>query len=220
VALHRRATAEGVGTLLLVLVASAGGIAAQKSYGVEPGLVRLTLALVLAGALVSLIVAFGHVSGGHFNPLITALQWLAHERSGSCALAYVLAQLGGGLAGGAIGAWLWHATAKPVAGLRWEGFASETVASAGLMLVVFGCMRGSRTETGPFAVGAWLLAAILATPTTSYANPAVVLGALVSAGPVSLGLSSALPFILAQMLGALGAFALVAVIFPKAPRRT
>lgn len=213
--LWRRAGAEGVGTLLLVLAASGAGIAAARLFAAAPGLVLPVMALVLAGALVSLIVALGSVSGGHFNPLITALQWFAGERGGICTLAYVGAQMVGGAIGGWAAARLWHAAATGSGGLGWHGVASECVASAGLMLVVFACARSGRTATGPFAVGAWLVAGVLATPTTSYANPAVVLGALVAAGPLALGAGSALPYWLGEVAGALVALLLVALLFPR-----
>jgi hypothetical protein len=83
------------------------------------------------------------------------------------------------------------------------------------MLIVFGCARGGRTNVGPFAVGAWLIAAIVATPTASYANPAVVVGALASAGPVALARGATPAFVLAELLGALVALWLVLLVFPQ-----
>lgn len=213
--LWRRAGVEALGTMLLVLAASGGGIAASRLFAATPGLVLPIVALVLAGALVSLIVALGAVSGGHFNPLITVLQWLARERAGTCTLAYVAAQLGGGVLGGWLAARMWLAGASGIGGLGWNGAAGELVASAGLMLVVFGCARSGRASTGPFAVGGWLIAGVIATPTTSYANPAVVLGALVTAGPLSLGPASAAPYLLGEAAGALLALAVVLLLLPR-----
>ncbi len=213
--LWRRAGVEALGTLLLVLAASGGGIAASRLFAAVPGFVLPVVALVLAGALVSLIVALGTVSGGHFNPLITVLQWLARERGGICTAAYVAAQLAGGVLGGWLAAQVWHATAAGGGGLGWNGAVGELVASAGLMLVVFGCARSGRASTGPFAVGGWLIAGVIATPTTSYANPAVVLGALVTAGPLSLGYASAPPYLLGEGAGALIALAAVTLLLPR-----
>ncbi|UYY58027.1 aquaporin [Sphingomonas sp. S2-65] len=213
--LWRRAAAEALGTLLLVLAAAGAGIAASRLFAAVPGLVLPVLALVLAGALVSLIVALGSVSGGHFNPLITLLQWLAGERGGMCTLAYVAAQLIGGVAGGWCAARLWQVEAAGSGGLGWQGLGGELVASAGLMLVVFACSRSGRASTGPFAVGAWLVAGVLATPTTSYANPAVIAGALVAGGPLALGAGSALPYLLGEAAGALVALCVVVLLFPR-----
>lgn len=215
-ALWRRSTAECLGTFLLVLAAAGSGIAAAELFPEAPGTVLPIVALVLSSALVSLIVAFGQVSGGHYNPLITVLQWLARERSGACTISYVAAQCLGGLAGGLVSSWLWQARATHSGGLAVKGIASEVIASAALMLIVFGCMRGGRVNAGPFAVGAWLIAGVIATPTTSFANPAVVLGAALAAGPFGLGPHSVLPYVAAEFGGALVALLVVAILYPTA----
>lgn len=213
-ALYRRSGVEFVGTLFLMLAASGAGAAASRAFASSPGAALPIVALAVSAALVGLIVAFGSVSGGHFNPLITGLQWLAGERTGRCTAAYISGQLAGGLAGGWLARCLWKMSAPMAGGLAWSGVGAEFVASAGLMLVVFGCARNGRADTGPFAVGAWLVAAVMALPTTSYANPAIVAGALVTAGPVALGSGSALPYVLAEVLGALFALLIVFLTFP------
>lgn len=213
-ALARRAAAEGIGTLILVFAACAAGIAATRLLPGQPGGAAVLVALAISGALVGLIVAFGALSGGHFNPLISFAQLLSGERTVRCAIAYIACQLAGGLAGGALAAIMWHTAPPGSGGLGPSGMPSEFVASAGLMLIVLGSARSGRPETGPFAVGAWLVAAIIATPTGSYANPAVVVGALVAAGPVALGIGSALPYIAAEIAGAVLALAIVTGLFP------
>lgn len=214
-ALPRRAGAEALGTCLLVLAASSGGMAAARAFAPLPGLVLPMMAVIIAGALVGLIVALGKVSGGHFNPLITLLQWLGRERTLTCTLAYVVAQILGGMLGGLLGAQLWGGGVAAPPAPAWSGFESELLASLGLMIVVFGCGRGQRGDIAPFAVGAWLIAAILAFPTTSFANPAVVLGALMAASPFGLSPGVVPGFLLAEGAGALIAFALIALIYPQ-----
>jgi glycerol uptake facilitator-like aquaporin len=214
-ALWRRAGVEGVGAFALVLAATGSGIAAARAFATLPGMILPVTAVAIAAALVGLIVALGSVSGGHYNPLITLLQWLGGERNGICTIAYVAAQSLGGLLGGAAAAAFWGGPSGPAGGLGWPGLVGELVASAGLMLVVFGCMRSGRTDTGPFAVGAWLVADIIATPTTAYANPAVVFGALVTTGPLHLAPASAGSYLLGEALGALVAFGLVRALFPR-----
>lgn len=213
-ALWRRAGVEGLGTFALVLAAIGSGIAAARVFAAQPGMILPVTAVAIAAALVGLIVALGSVSGGHYNPLITLLQWLGRERSGVCTIAYVAAQSLGGVLGGAAAAALWGGPSATAGGLGWHGTGGELVASAGLMLVVFGCMRSGRTDTGPFAVGAWLVADIIATPTAAYANPAVVFGALVTNGPLHLATGSAAPYLLGEALGALVAFGLIHTFFP------
>lgn len=210
-----RAMVEAIGTSLLVLAASGAGLAGERAFLTEAGLILPVAAIAIPGALVGLIFALGAVSGGHFNPLITVLQWMAGERGRTCMIAYVCAQLAGGVAGGWLGAVLWQAA--PATAVVWDrmSLASEAIASAGLMLIVFGCARSGRTEVGPIAVGAWLAASILSTPTTSYANPAVVAGALASAGPVFLHPGAGLAFVLAEIAGSIAALAPITFFYPR-----
>jgi len=209
--LIRRGTVEAVGTLLLMFIVTAG--AALPSIQ-PPARVTWDLAAALAGpaALVGLVVAFGAVSGGHFNPLITILQWLLRERTSVCTLTYIGAQT----AGAVTGAWL----AGEVFGLkrsvlvaaeRSPWVAGEIIATAGLMVVIFGCARSGRVETGPFAVGTWLSATAIAVP-NAYVNPALTVGALAAAGPAALSGAGVLHHVPSQFLGALLAFGVIRTI--------
>lgn len=214
--LLRRGLVEGVGTLLLMFTATAA--AALSSQPQSNGAWALSAALAAPAALVGLIVAFGAVSGGHFNPLITFLQWLARERSSRCTLTYIGAQTAGAMTG----AWL----AGEVLGLtrsallvpeRGLWITGEIIATAGLLVVVFGCARSARAETGPFAVGAWLLAAAVTMP-HAYVNPALTVGALVAAGPVALSGPDVLRHVPSQFLGALAAFGIIRAAFASRPQ--
>src|ERR1700744_519501 len=79
-ALARRAGAEAVGTMMLMFAAT-GSAAVAAGIGAFTGAPLLLHALATSGALIGLIIAFGAVSGGHFNPIITTMQWLGGERS-------------------------------------------------------------------------------------------------------------------------------------------
>jgi glycerol uptake facilitator-like aquaporin len=212
--LLRRAGVEGIGTYLLMLAATASGLQAQHLFSALPGLALAMSAVTIAGVLVGLIIAFGSVSGGHFNPLITALQWLGGERPSACTAAYILAQAAGAVAGALTARILFGGGPETGHAMNTGGMAvSEAVASAGLMAVVFGCIRSARADTGPFAVGAWLTGAILAFPSTSYANPAVTLGALFASGPIALDRPTTLLFIGMEVVGALIAFGVISLAF-------
>ena len=132
------------------------------------------------------------------------MQWLTGERPLQCTLAYVAAQCAGAIAGALIAKGLFdggRSVSVPY-GVTWPAALSEVIASAGLMTVVFCCARSARKETGPFAVGPWLLAAIVATPSTSYANPAIAIAALFAAGPITLSPYQALAYVPAEIVGA------------------
>jgi glycerol uptake facilitator-like aquaporin len=216
-ALGRRSGAEFVGTFLLMFAITGAGLTAKLWSNGNAAIGLAVSAVATSGALVGLILAFGKVSGGHFNPLITGLQWIGRERPTGCMIAYVCAQLTGAIAGAMIARLVFGAGGAqpaPVAG-QWRLVLSEVVSSAALMLVVFGCIRSKLALTGPFAVGAWLTAAIFATPSASYANPAIAVAAIFADGPVLLPPGRALVYSVAEVGGALVAFAVISLAYPK-----
>ena len=102
--LARRLVAEFLGTALLVAVVIGSGIAAQRLSPTDTGLQLLQNSLTTVFGLGVLILLFGPVSGAHFNPVVSAVDWAVGRRSqtgltGSDVLAYTLAQILGGIGG-------------------------------------------------------------------------------------------------------------------------
>jgi glycerol uptake facilitator-like aquaporin len=221
VPLGRRALVEAVGTLSLVFVVSASGLNTQHLAPSLPLLSVVANAIATAGALVGLILALGPVSGGHFNPLITALQLLRRERSFRGTLAYCVAQFAGAALGAVLAKVLF--TQDPTSGGNVTTpltvlAASEVLASAALMIIVFACARSGLQRVGPIAVGAWLTAAIIATPSGSMANPAIATAGLIASGPMALTKLHAISYMLAECAGALVALAVISVAYPRCLR--
>lgn len=216
-ALWRRTLIEAAGTALLVLAVAGSGLVSQKASFTDPLLAQVVSAVVTGGALAALIVAFGAASGGHFNPLISVLQWLTGERPGRCAASYTIGQIGGGLAGALLANALFlarHANGALNPGYLRFGV-SEGVCTAALMTIVFGCARSKRRDAGPFAVGLWITAASLATPSSSLANPAIAFAALIAGGPLALPRNQVTVYLIAECLGAIAALPLIAIAYPK-----
>jgi glycerol uptake facilitator-like aquaporin len=94
-------------------------------------------------------------------------------------------------------------------------FLSETVATAGLILVIFCLLRSRRQAVIPAAVGAYIGAAYFFTSSTSFANPAITVGRMFSNTFAGIAPSSAPSFIAAQIVGGIVAFALIRVLYPK-----
>nr|WP_225578364.1 aquaporin [Rhodanobacter sp. 7MK24] len=213
--MYRRALSEAVGTLLLVFCVVSAGIEVQRITSNHLA-VQAVLAFVTGGVLCGLVVAFGNSSGGHFNPLITALQWLSGDRDIRCTIAYVMSQCAGGVLGALLANFLLSGerpATYPPADLLHLAIA-EAITTAGLMIVIFGCMRAQRAMTGPFAVAGWLTAALLAFP-TSFMNPAIVLSATWADGIVALPLSRALFLAPAEIVGAVTALAVITAAYPR-----
>src|SRR3954468_5716484 len=100
--LGRRATAEGVGTALLVAVVVGSGIFAPRLSPGDTGLQLLENSLATAGGLVALILAFGSVSGAHFNPVVTLAERIFGGMTTREAIVYVAAQISGACAGAVV----------------------------------------------------------------------------------------------------------------------
>jgi glycerol uptake facilitator-like aquaporin len=206
VSLFRRSLAEGVGTAML--------LEAVVGSGLHEGASPLSSAMAVSGSLIGLIIAFGAVSGGHFNPTITLMQWLTGKRELLCTVVYVSAQIAGAVIG-ALMAGLTFSKAPGIPGSEFPAMpslASEGVASFSLMTVVFCCTRSTSKLVGPFAVGLWLMAAILSTPTGSIANPAVAIALL--ATPDSISFPAVALFLVAQIVGGSLAVLAVSTIYP------
>ena len=214
--LVKRATAEFTGTLLLVLVLIATKLNVLQASTAGRDAAALIGAIAGGGALAGLILALGAVSGGHFNPLITILQWISRLRDAKCAVAYVVAQLVGGVSGAFLAIMAFGKVPESggtgSSGHGW--MIAELLSSAGLMVVVFGCMRSGRREFGPLGVGAWLTGSSIGLPAT-FANPALALGAKFALGMGALAWQAVRVAVLMEIGGAFLAAAVLGLIFPK-----
>jgi arsenate reductase len=216
----RAAAAEGVGTALLVAVVVGSGIFAQRLSPADEGLQLLENSTATALGLVALILAFGPVSGGHFNPVVTLADRLLGGIDTGSAAVYVAAQVAGGCAGAVVANLMfdlpavdWSATSRSGSHL-WLG---EVVATFGLLTVIFGVVRSGRPAAAPFAVGAYIGAAYWFTSSTSFANPAVTLARTLTDTFSGIRPASVPPFLAAQVAGGLLAVGLARFLHPALP---
>jgi glycerol uptake facilitator-like aquaporin len=210
VSLGRRLAAEGVGTALLLAAVVGSGIMAERLAGGNVALALLANTIATGAALVALILAFGPVSGAHFNPAVSLAELVRGALPRREAGAYALVQVAGAFAGVVaahlmFGEALLSASAHERSGLA-QAF-SEGVATFGLLAVIFGCAR-RHAAAAPFAVGAWITAAYWFTASTSFANPAVTLARAATDSFAGIRPADAPAFIVAQLAGAALATAL------------
>ncbi len=218
--LARRATAEAVGSGLLVAIVVGSGIFAQRLSPDDVGLQLLESSIATGAGLVALILALGPVSGAHFNPVVTLADRLLGGLRAGEAWAYVGAQLLGG-AGGAVVANLmfelpaasWSTNDRSSVGL-WLG---EVVATFGLLTVILGVVRSGRATAAPFAVGGYIAAAYWFTSSTSFANPAVTVARSLTDTFAGIRPASVPAFVTAQFVGGLAAVALARFLHPSIP---
>ena len=208
--MSQRLVAEGLGTALLLAAVVGSGIMAENLAGGNVALALLCNALASGAALVALILTFAPVSGAHFNPLVTLSDVLGRRLAVRDAAGYVVVQMTGAV----LGVWLAHLMFdKPILMLSeheragWAQGVSEVVATFGLVCTILGTAR-RRADALPFAVGAYIVAAYWFTASTSFANPAVTLARSLTNTFAGIRPIDVLPFVGAQLVGALLAIGL------------
>jgi glycerol uptake facilitator-like aquaporin len=217
VALWRRLLAELLGSAFLAAVVVGSGIAAQRLSPGDTGLELLENAAATAAGLYAIILMFGPVSGGHFNPVVSFTDAFFGGLSWRDATAYLPAQVAG-CVGGAIVANLMFAQAAVSISVRHRAspahFLSEVIATLGLLVVIFALARSGRSRTAPAAVGAYIGAAYFFTSSTSFANPAITIGRMFSNTFAGIAPSSAAVFIGAELAGGALAVAVIKILYP------
>jgi glycerol uptake facilitator-like aquaporin len=212
----RRVVAEALGTALLLASVVGSGIMGERLSGGNVAIALLASTMATGAALVALIIAFGPISGAHFNPAVT----LADAFQGGIAWhnvpAYVAAQLAGAFAGVAAAHLMFGepilAASQRVRSGNGQLF-SEFVATFGLLAVIWGCAR-RQSSAVPFAVGAYITSAYWFTASTSFANPAVTLARAFTNTFSGIRPIDAPGFVLMQLIGAAAATALFRWLAP------
>jgi glycerol uptake facilitator-like aquaporin len=217
VTLWRRVTAEFLGSGFLAAVVIGSGIAAQRLSPGATGLELLENAAATAAGLFAIILMFGPVSGGHFNPVVSFADAFFGGLSWRDAAAYLPAQVAG-CTGGAVIANLMFALPAVTISAKHRAtpahFLSEVIATAGLLLVIFALARSGRSGSAPAAVGAYIGAAYWFTSSASFANPAITIGRIFSDTFAGIAPSSAPGFIGAQIIGGALAIAVIKALYP------
>ncbi|WP_406367408.1 aquaporin [Streptomyces sp. NBC_00645] len=215
-----KAAAELVGTAALVAVVVGSGIQAT-GLTKDVGLQLLANSTATVFGLGVLIALFGPVSGAHFNPAVTLAEWWTARRGGAGVTlretaAYVPAQIVGAIAGAVLADAMFG---EPL--VKWSThdrsaghlLLGEVVATAGLILLIFGLARTDRLRFAPVAVASYIGAAYWFTSSTSFANPAVTIGRAFTDSFAGIAPGSVPAFIGVQLVGAVVGLALVALIF-------
>ena len=214
--LARRLTAEAIGTALLLAAVVGSGIMGDRLSGGNVGLALLANTLATGAALVALILAFGPISGAHFNPVVSLADAWRGGLPWREAPAYLAAQVVGALAGvatahGMFAVPLFSASRHARAG--GAQLLSEFVATFGLLAVIWGCTRRPPAAVA-LAVGGYITAAYWFTASTSFANPAVTLARAATDTFTGIRPADAPGFIAAQLAGAAAATVLFRWLLP------
>ena len=215
--LKRRATAEAVGTAMLLAAVVGSGIMGERLAGGNVAICLLANTIATGAALTTLILTFGPISGAHFNPAVTLMDALEGGLVWRDVPVYISAQVAGAFGGVAAANVMFGEPVFFASRHARQGSAqlfSEFIATFGLLAVIWGCAR-RRSSAVPLAVGAYIAAASWFTASTSFANPAVTLARSMSDTFAGIRPVDVPGFIAAQLVGAAAATALFRWLVPR-----
>jgi glycerol uptake facilitator-like aquaporin len=217
--MRRRLLAEFVGTAVLLATVVGSGIMGQTLSQGNAAIALLANAAATAGALYVLITTLGPVSGAHFNPVVTLVMRLRGELPTTTALAYLLVQCLGAVAGVLLAHTMFElpllqpGTQVRTGAAQWL---SEGVATCGLLMTILLGVR-YRQQAVPALVASYIFAAYWFTASTSFANPAVTLARSLTQTFSGIRPEDMAGFVIAQLAGALVATALAAWLLDADP---
>ncbi|MFN0279347.1 MAG: MIP/aquaporin family protein [Pyrinomonadaceae bacterium] len=206
--LQRRLVAEFIGTAMLLAAIVGSGIMAERLAGGNVAVALIANSIAIGAALVALISTFGPISGAHFNPAVTLSAAMNGAIKWKDAAEYFAAQITGALVGVAVANLMFDlpaffvSTKVRTGASQWLG---EFVATFGLIVVIAGSSRLQKSTVVPFAVAAYIMAAIWFTSSTSFANPAVTIARMFSDTFTGIRPADAPAFIIMQIFGAIAA---------------
>ncbi|MEP6924528.1 MAG: MIP/aquaporin family protein [Pyrinomonadaceae bacterium] len=202
--LLKRAAAEFLGTSFLLTVVVGSGIMGERLAQGNAALALLANSVATGAGLIFLILTFAPISGAHFNSVVTLWSAWNKDLSWSETGTYLLAQICGAFVGTAIANVMFELPTFFISNKIRNGnaqFFSEFIATFGLLAVIQAGVK-FHPRFVPLIIASYITAAYWFTSSTSFANPAVTLGRMVSDTFAGIRPADALPFIIAQFAGA------------------
>jgi len=209
----RKLLAEFLGSLLLAATVVGSGVMAERLSNGNAAIALLANTGATVAVLATLIALLGPVSGAHFNPAVSLVMAMKRRVSWRETAGYCVIQILGCCAGAVLAHIMFELPLLQVSTHIRSGssqWVAESVATLGLLLVVLGHRRN---EDAPWMVAAWIGAAYWFTSSTSFANPAITIARSLTATFSGIRSVDVLPFIIAQLIGALAAMWLARVLF-------
>ena len=201
----RRLVAEFVGTSLVT--AAVIGSAIMATIWTKDGAIWLLVNMIsTVSALYIAIVLFANVSGAHFNPVVTIVLALQKKLSLRDLASYVTAQMSGAVFGAVLAHLIFDQDLISISTIKRDGtniFLSEILASFGLVLIAIASWRKFKVRNRASLLALWIASAYFFTASTSFANPAVSLGRMLTDSLAGISPSSLILFIPAQIIGGL-----------------
>lgn len=213
----RKVVGEFLGTLILALaVVGSGAMATSLTADVA---LQLLINAAATGAILWLIInLFSEVSGAHFNPIVSLISLYRKELSVKDSAQFITAQMSGAIVGTLLANTMFNVSLLTLSSKvrdGWNLLVSETIATAGLIFLIFHLVFQGKDKKIAGAVSAWIFAAYFFTSSTSFANPAITIGRIFTDSFAGVAAHSALTFIPFQLIGGVLGYWLALFLNPK-----
>jgi len=212
-----KALAEFVGTGLLVCVVVGSGIMGD-ALSSDDGVALMINAASTVFALALLILVIGPISGAHLNPAVTLVNAFSRQQPARESALYIAAQTAGAIGGAILANVMFDYAAVQISERDRTSpgmLVGEVVATVGLIAIIGILSARKQNAIIPVAVAGWIGSAYFFTSSTSFANPAVTVGRMFTDTFAGIAPTSVLPYIAAQLVGAI-----IGAVVVKAASRT
>ena len=199
---------EFFGTLFLLAIVVGSGIMGENLAQGNTAIALLANSLATGAGLYVLITCLGPISGAHFNPVVSLVEFLWGRLSQKDLFSYWAAQFSGAITGIGITHLMFQQALLQVSTKERSTpnlWISEFIATFGLLCTIALAGR-KRPEAAPVSIALYIVAAYWFTSSTSFANPAVTLARSFTNTFCGIAPNGILPFFAAQITGALSAF--------------
>jgi glycerol uptake facilitator-like aquaporin len=204
----RKVIAEFTGTALIT--AAVIGSAIMATNWTKDGAIWLLVNMIsTVAALYISIMLFASISGAHFNPVVSLVKLIQKELLLADFIKYLVAQFSGAVFGAALSHFLFDYTILSVSKIERTGvniFGSEVIASLGLVLIAIASWRNFKVRTRASLISLWIASAYFFTSSTSFANPAVSFGRMLTDSLAGISPASLALFVPAQVFGGILAY--------------
>ena len=217
----KKELAEFIGTFFLVSAVVGSGIMAENLALGNIAIALLGNTITTGSILFVLIKMFESVSGAHFNPAVSLVFLLKKELKPLLFFKYVGLQVLGGLCAILVVHFMFDmqlfqisSHAMRVEGAPWSLFASEAIATAGLIMTILFIRKNDKRYIAA-GVALFITAGYWFTSSTSFANPAVTIARLFTDTFTGISTISFPYFIFGQTIGCLIGLILYQLFYRK-----
>ena len=215
--INKKLISELTGTLLLSACVIGSGIMASNLSSGNIALVLLCNTIATGSILYVIIKMFSSISGAHFNPAVSCVFYLNGNINKNIFIKYVVFQIIGSCTGVLITHYLFGLDLLQVSNNHrgeTEMFFSETLGTFGLISTIL-FIKDNDEKSLASGVALFICAGYWFTPSTSFANPAILISRTFTNSFTGIAPSSFIYFFLGQLLGGVCAFLFYKTLYSK-----